>query len=457
MLYKSKIKYCIFCNIVLYYNLYIYVRRLFMTIHNITDGVRLVSVQTEKFKTGSVIFTLATPLDGNISAKAILPFLLHRRCRKYPDFSAFNGILDELYGAGVCAYVTKKGEALLLNIALNAIDDRFSLDGGKVTAQCIELLTDLVFDPIVEDGAFPTDIVEEEKRLLIEKLEAEKNNKRLYALLKCEEIMFANEAYGRHRYGTVESIKELTGKDIYAEWRNLIKTAQMQITMVGSSAPEFVRDILKKKFSRVKREVAPCETEFLPGYPKPNYVSETQNVKQGKLVMGFRTGMRNHDDNLEAMIVAVDIFGGGTYSKLFSVVREKMSLCYYCSAVLNSNKGVVMLQSGIENENEEKAKNEILNQLKEVAAGNFSDDDFSASIKSICDGTLSYNDTPEGLCAWYHASIFRENPLTPEERIEKIRKVDRNQVIRAAKTIMLDTVFMLRGNKDGEEAEDDED
>ena len=425
-----------------------------MTIHEITDGVRLVSVQTDRFKTGRVTFTLATPLDGNISAKAILPYLLHRRSRKYPDFTAFNRVLDGLYGATVSAGVGKIGESLQLSISLSAIDDRFALGDDKVTAQCVELLTDLIFDPIVKDGAFPADIVEEEKRLLIEKLENEKNDKRRYALSRCEEIMFANEAYGRHRYGTVQSIQSLTGKDIYAEWRNLLKTAVMQITMVGSSEPSFVEEILKKKFLSIERSPILCETEFITGYPKPNYVSETQKVKQGKLVMGFRTGMRNNEDNTDAMRVAVDIFGGGTYSKLFSVVREKMSLCYYCSAVLRPDKGVVMIQSGIENENEEKARNEILNQLKEVADGNFSEDDFSASIKSMCDARIGINDTPESLCAWYAARIFKDTPDTPEEAVEKIRRVDRNQVIRAAKTIMLDTVFMLKGIGEVEEDED---
>ncbi len=425
-----------------------------MTIHEITDGVRLVSVQTGKFKTGRVTFTIATPLSGNISAKAILPYLLRRRCRKYPDFSALNRILDELYGATVSAGVLKSGEAMLLNISLSAIDDRFALGDDKVTAQCVELLTDLVFDPIIEGGAFPDDVVEEEKRLLIEKLENEKNDKRRYAFSRCEELMFAGEAYGKNRYGTVESIGELTGKDIYSEWLNLLKTAVMQITMVGSSDPSFIEEILKNKFKSIEREVVRCETEFITGYPKPNYVCETQMVKQGKLVMGFRTGMRSSDDNTDAMRVAVDIFGGGTYSKLFSIVREKMSLCYYCSASLYPQKGIVMIQSGIEDVNEEKAKNEILNQLKEVADGNFTDDDFSASVKSMCDARISVNDTPESLCSWYTMRIFKDEPDTPEEAVENIRRVDRNQVIRAAKTIMLDTVFMLKGSGEGEDDED---
>ncbi len=424
-----------------------------MNIHKIADGVRLVSVQTDKFKTSRVSFTMATPLDGNISAKAVLPYLLHRSCKKYPDFSALNAALDELYGASVSASASKSGETMLLSVSLSAVDDRFALDGDKITAQCVELLTDMIFDPIIVDESFPADIVENEKRLLIEKIEAEKSDKRRYALRKCEEIMFANEAYGKHHWGTVEGISALTGKDIYACWVDLLKSSVMQITMVGSCSDEFVKEILIDKFKNIKRNPVENSTEFVPGYPKPNYVCETQKIKQGKLVMGFRTGMRNSEDNVNAMRIAVDIFGGGTYSKLFSVVREKMSLCYYCSAMLYPQKGVVMVQSGIENCNEEKARAEIVNQLKDVASGNFTDEDFNSSIKSMCDARISMNDTPESLCAWYTARILKENPDSPEEAVDAIRKTDRNQVIRAAKTILLDTVFMLRGSE--EDAEDE--
>ena len=424
-----------------------------MTIYEIADGVRLVSVKTDKFKTSRISFTMATPLEGNISAKAILPYLLHRRCAEYPDFTAFNGMLDELYGAVVSASVVKVGENLILSINMTAVDDRFALNGDKVTDECVELLTKLVFEPIVENGAFPENIVEEEKRLLREKLEAEQNDKRHYAFDRCEQIMFANEVYGKNRLGTVEEIASLTGKDIYLQWLDLLKTAKMQLTMVGSCEPDKICNILTEKFAKIERNPIVRETEFFAGFPKPNYVCETLPVKQGKLVMGFRVGMRNEDDNVYPMKVAVDIFGGGTYSKLFSVVREKMSLCYYCSASLFAQKGVVMVQSGIENDNEEKAKSEILNQLKDVAEGNFTNEVFSSSIKSICDGRLSVNDVPESLCAWYAGQMMRENLISPEEQVERFKAVDKAQVIRAAKTIMLDTVYMLKGNGEGEDDE----
>ena len=428
-------------------------RHLFMIIKNIADGVRLVNIKTDKFKTSRITFTMASPLCGNISAKALLPYLLSRRCAKYPDFTEFKGVLDSLYGAAVSAGVSKQGEAMMLTVSMTAIDDRFALDGDKITKECVDLLTDLIFDPVTDGESFPADIIEEEKRLLTEKLLAQQNDKRRYALDRCEAIMFANEAYGNNCLGTVENIASLTAKDVYAQWLDIIKTAQMQITVVSSCDAEMVTDILTEKLSGKERNPALIETEFVTGAPKPNYVSETQPVKQGKLVMGFRTGMRNADDNADAMRVAVDIFGGGTYSKLFSVVREKMSLCYYCSAMLVRHKGVVMIQSGIENENEEKARKEILNQLGEVAAGNFTNDDFTASVKSLCDSYISYNDTPEELCEWYAAQILKEDPCAPEDMAQRIRSVDRADVVRSAKTIMLDTVFMLKGNGEGDSNE----
>ncbi len=421
-----------------------------MTIFEIADGVRLVNVKTDKFKTSRISFTMATPLSGNISAKAILPYLLHRRCAQYPDFSAFNGMLDELYGAIVSASVYKLGETMLLSINMTAVDDRFALNGDKITDECVELLTKLIFEPIIVDGSFPENIVEEEKRLLIEKLEAEQNDKRHYAFDRCEQIMFANEAYGKNRLGTVEEISALTGKDVYLAWLDLLKTAKMQLTMVGSCEPDMVKKILIDKFSSISRSPVENTTEFFAGVPKPNYVCETLPVKQGKLVMGFRTGMRDDEDNAYPMKVAVDIFGGGTYSKLFSVVREKMSLCYYCSAILFAQKGVMMIQSGIEDVNEEKAKNAILNQLKEVADGEFSNEVFSSSIKSFCDARLSVNDIPESICNWYAMQILKDKPISPQEQVEKFKAVDKAQVIRAAKTIMLDTVYMLKGNGEDE-------
>lgn len=421
-----------------------------MTMQNIAEGIRFCSVKTDKFKTCRVNISLAMPLDKNASSRAILPFMFSRRCAKYPDYTSLNRVLDELYGAAVSAGVLKRGEAQVISFSMSAIDDRFALDGDKVALECTKLLADMIFDPLTEGESFPEDIIEQEKRLLVEAIENEQNDKRRYAMLRCEQLMFADEAYGVNRFGSVEDVKALTPDVVYAAWRDVLEKATVQITMVSSMDPQPIVDLIREKFSEIERHPVEIKTLFVSGLPKPEYISESMPLKQGKLVMGFRTGMRSEDDIMPAMKVAVDIFGGGTYSKLFSVVREKMSLCYYCSAALFNSKGIVMVQSGIEDTNEEKAKNEIINQLRLTAEGEFTDEDFSSSIKSLTDSILGNSDTPEEITAWYASQILRNELKAPETYAKEIGNVDRAEVVRAAKTIMLDTIFMLKSSGEAE-------
>lgn len=421
-----------------------------MTMQNIAEGIRFCSVKTDKFKTCRVNISLAMPLDKNASSRAILPFMFSRRCAKYPDYTSLNRVLDELYGAAVSAGVLKRGEAQIISFSMSAIDDRFALDGDKVALECTKLLADMIFDPLTEGESFPEDIIEQEKRLLVEAIENEQNDKRRYAMLRCEQLMFADEAYGVNRFGSVEDVKALTPDIVYAAWRDVLQKATVQITMVSSMDPQPIVDLIREKFSEIERHPVEIKTLFVSGLPKPEYISESMPLKQGKLVMGFRTGMRSEDDMMPAMKVAVDIFGGGTYSKLFSVVREKMSLCYYCSAALFNSKGIVMVQSGIEDANEEKAKNEIINQLRLTAEGEFTDEDFSSSIKSLTDSILGNSDTPEEITAWYASQILRNELKAPETYAKEIGSVDRAEVVRAAKTIMLDTIFMLKSSGEAE-------
>lgn len=421
-----------------------------MTMQNIAEGIRFCSVKTDKFKTCRVNISLAMPLDKNASSRAILPFMFSRRCAKYPDYTSLNRVLDELYGAAVSAGVLKRGEAQVISFSMSAIDDRFALDGDKVALECTKLLADMIFDPLTVGESFPEDIIEQEKRLLVEAIENEQNDKRRYAMLRCEQLMFADEAYGVNRFGSVEDVKALTPDVVYAAWRDVLQKATVQITMVSSMDPQQIVDLIREKFSEIERHPVEIKTLFVSGLPKPEYISESMPLKQGKLVMGFRTGMRSEDDMMPAMKVAVDIFGGGTYSKLFSVVREKMSLCYYCSAALFNSKGIVMVQSGIEDANEEKAKNEIINQLRLTAEGEFTDEDFSSSIKSLTDSILGNSDTPEEITAWYASQILRNELKAPETYAKEIANVDRAEVVRAAKTIMLDTIFMLKSSGEAE-------
>ena len=159
--------------------------------------------------------------------------------------------------------------------------------------------------------------------------------------------------------------------------------------------------------------------------------------------MGFSCDMYGDDDLSLPLMVMCDIFGGGPYSRLFSNVREKMSLCYYCSASSVRYKGLLTVDSGVEVKNAQKAQDEILNQLEIIKKGEFSDFEFDSSIKSICDSLNTYNDSQNSLDLWYALKINNQNLYSPEDIAEKIKKITKEDVIYAAKGVKLHTVYKL--------------
>lgn len=421
-------------------------------VRTIADGVRLCTEQTDRFKSALITVSMAVPMTANLSANALLVNVLKHSCKKYPDFVKLNQKLDELYGAGLSADFSKNGEAQVLSISISCIDDRFALESGeKITAQCAELLCGMLFSPDVKKGVFNAEAVNEEKRFLLQDIEEEINDKRSYAQVKCVGILCRNELYGKRAYGTKEEIEALTPEDLYGAWQNLLKTSTVMITCVSSDDGSQVEKIFKKGFSKIERQPAGITTEFRTKAGKFRRVEEQFPVNQGKLVLGFRTGKKSKEDSFAAYVLAADIFGGNVYSKLFMNVREKLSLCYYCWARLVSAKGILMVDCGIDTENEQKATDEILAQLHAVCNGDFTDDDIKASIMGMRERWLSM-DSPGSISGWYIAQITDETLYSPEERVAMLEKVTKKEICAAAKRIKLETAYMISA----QEAEEDE-
>ncbi len=416
-------------------------------IKNIAEQVRFVSVETDSFKTGRISVSMALPMDEKMAANSLLIYLLKRSCKEYPDFSLLNGKLDELYGASLSAGVSKIGESQVLSLSLTCLDDRFALTEESIAEQCAELLAGMIFNPNCKNGSFGAENLNAEKRLLIQRIEEELNDKRTYAFNKCIEYMCANEAYGKDKYGTVEEIRDVKMADVYSAWKNMLSTAIFQITVVGGAVDK-VADIFAQKFAKIERNPVKPETVFIQKGRHFNRFEETYPVNQGKLVIGFRAGMQNSRDNLHAITVMNDIFGMGTYSKLFMNVREKLSLAYYCWSRLVAGKGIVLVEGGIDTDKEKKVSAEILSQLSDLRNGKTDPEVLDSSKRSLKE-RYTFT-TPEGICAWYSAQVLQDEIITPESMIEGVEGVTMEQVCDAAKKLSIDTIFMLKAQEEAE-------
>lgn len=425
-------------------------------IHDAEPGFRVCSYHTDRFKTGILSVNLVVPLAGNVAEKSLLPSLLCASCAEYPDLLSLNRRLAELYGAELTPSASKHGENLVLRITMTMIGDRFALDGESISVECARLLCKALFEPNVENGAFRPDEVAREKRIRLDRIEALKSSKRAYAQKQMLELMCADEAYSLSVLGEEEDISALTPEQLYASWQDLLKTAFVQLQVVGDLEVEPITALFREYFDRVEdRHVVRGETVVIPFAKTVKRGEEEQDIAQSKLVMGFRCGMHEPFENYAAMRTFTDLFGGGTYSRLFMNVREKQSLCYYCAARLTAAKGILTVQSGVETENAERAEKEIRKQLDEMKAGGVTAEDLEKSKRSMEDFFLSVFDTPEELDGWLFSQVTDDEFQTPEDLVADMKEVTVEQVIEMANNISLDTVFLLKGTGTGGDGEVD--
>lgn len=416
----------------------------------ICGGVTFHNIGEQRFKTGRLTAAMLLPLSAKTaSANAILPYLLRRSCREYPTFRTLNEKLSSLYGASLQAQVYKLGEAQVLAVSAVGLDDRYTLENESVSGELAELLCSILFDPAFEDDQFRQEDIDQEKRQLMEQIDSEFNDKRIYAQTRCEELMCQGEAFGVSRFGTKEQVEALTGGEIYSAWRRALSSARIELMMVGGSDPQKAVEGFQKAFSQVARkEILPCGTQVISKADRIKEFHDVMDVAQSKLVMGFRSGVAVPDDGVMAMRLMSALFGGTPHSKLFLNVREKLSLCYYCSSSYDRHKGILMVQSGVEQKNIEKAREEILRQLQAVKDGDFSGEDLDAAKMSVANSFRTMSDYLGGLEFWYLGQAFEKNVLTPEQNAETVSKITKEQVIQAAQTVSLDTVYQLTGKEE---------
>ena len=382
--------------------------------------------------------------EKHVSANAVLPHLLAHSSKKYPSLLDINLKLEELYGASAISQSTKLGDKQVLTVAVTGIGNSYIPNSSDNILEVTKLLSEMIFNPDTSENAFKTKNLEQERRQLIEDIESELNDKRTYASKKCTEIMCKNEGFGISATGTVEGAKNLSETSVFDEWKSLLESSHIEIMIIGSCNHKLIFEEFKKRFAEIKRN----ETQILPDKVIKNVeavkeISETMDVVQCKLVMGFRTGIAKPEKEVESVKVMSALLGGTPQSKLFLNVREKLSLCYYCSSSYNANKGILFINSGVQEENISKAKKEILNQIEDIRLGNFTEKELSETKMYLSQAIEKVKDNIGTLNSWYCNQSLDKVRYSPDEMIERISKVQREDVIKAAQNLKLDTVYTL--------------
>lgn len=416
------------------------------------NNLRLHVMPTKQFKTTAISLYIGIPLaEETVTGTALNVHVWRRGNSLYPETKAFRERLDDLYGAGFSFDVSKRGDYQIINIRMDVVNDSFINDQGtSLLNEVLQFLSATVFSSALENGGFRASYVQSEKETLRKKIESVINDKLRYAAERCIEEMCKDEPYRLHPFGNVKDLDRYDALSLYEEYEKLLDRASIDLYIVGDTTLEETLPMVEKLFQNSRTETIAYQPIGKKRWqPQEREVIDQLDVSQGKLNMGLRANVVYADDAYPAALVYNGILGGFAHSKLFVNVREKESLAYYASSRYDGHKGILMIQTGIEISNKDKAETIIREQLEHMKQGQIDEDEMMKTKALIINRLLEMDDSAFDQIGYHFNSVFSNHLRTREELIESIRQVDLSNVVEVANGVQLDTVYFLRDRQGG--------
>jgi len=414
----------------------------------LAPGAHLTEIMDSRSKVSRINLYFILPLSREtLTENALLAFIMRKSCAAYPDPVSFSERLYELYGADFDTDVRKMGDSQILCFSIDFLSEKFSPE-KDLCRMAADFLMEAVFRPRLIGGAFDEKETVLERSGLADIIRSEINYKRSYAVNQMMRTMFAGKPASMSRLGYEEDLAQIDGKRLAEAFYRVLRTAELEVMMLGSSDFSAAIELLQNELAKIEREPL-CHHSCAPiKVGKRRSKEGKMRVSQAKLVMGFGTDIRSGDELLPAMRLVSAMWGGLPTSRLFTVVREKMSLCYHCSCAYDPIRGLLVVDSGIDPANREKAEREILHQLSLLAQGDFTDEEMEEAKLSLLQSYRGIRDSLGSIGQWYFSRIFSNTVVTPEEDAALLHSVTREQFMQAAASLKLDTVYFLGPDPD---------
>ena len=415
----------------------------------IKKGIQAHVIETNKFKTNLFAMFLTVPLNReNITQNALIPAVLRRGTETLKSQEEISIELENMYGATLDCGVEKTGDNQVLKFYLETLNDNFLPNKENLSKKAIELLLDVIFNPLTENNHFKKEYVDSEKKTIKRLIDGRIDNKDMYAYTRCIEEMYKNEPYGLYKYGYIEDLENINEENLYTDYQNLLSIAKIDFFASGELQTDSVISIIEgnqniqKLQEREDTHIVNTEDTEKKKEVQIQTIQDVKDVTQGKLVIGLDIDYYKKDSRY-AMCIYNVILGESATSKMFQNVREKAGLAYSARSTYVRQKNNIFIRAGIEIKNYSKALEIIKEQLEDMKNGKFSDEEIDNAKKYMTSGIKTVQDEQDSEITDYMGQELSKTLLTFEEYMDKINSVTREEILEIAKNIHINTIYFL--------------
>ncbi|WP_251516574.1 MULTISPECIES: EF-P 5-aminopentanol modification-associated protein YfmF [Staphylococcus] len=417
------------------------------------NNIHIKVMPTSKFKTTTIALKFMAPMDSEtMTARSILSKVLIRATKQWPSDKVFSKELSQLYGAYVNSYVSKFKDKHVITFTLELVNEKYLTDKTPLFEKGLNLLKEMIWNPLVNDEAFDETFVTQEKALLTKKLQSIVDNKSQISFLNLLQYMFGEQPYRHLSSGQVDYIPHVTAENLYHTYQSMLQDDFCAVYVVGNVDEQTVKSQVNTYFNLNSKSYAlSLEAPQLQEHQRPQEIEEYDEVDQAKINFGYKLPATFGDTQYFAIAVLNMIFGGDPSSILFNEVREKQSLAYSIHSQIDAKNGYMFVLSGVSVDKVQTAKETVIKEFEKLQQGQFSEDKLELAKKVIISQRQESQDRPKSMIEILNNNILLDEPLTESMIIKEIQQVTKEDVTEVAKQTILDTVYVL--TQGGEQSE----
>lgn len=413
------------------------------------NGMNVHILPTAKFKTTTIVTMIEQALsEENVTKTALLAMVMKRATARFPETKQLREHLDFLYGAIFDVDVMKKGERQILQIYMEVPNEKYLSQESSLLEQAIQFVGDMLARPRVENGAFLEKFVNQEKETLRKRIESLIDDKMKYANQRVTEEMCKGEPFSLLVQGRVKDLPAISGQELYRYFQEITSANPIHMFVVGDVEPHTVVEAIQKQVPLERPAVKPLTIgQTQKQVQDVREVVERLEVNQAKLNIGCRTNITYKDDDYPALLLYNGVLGGFPHSKLFVNVREKASLAYYAVSRLESHKGILMMMSGIDANNYQRAVEIIRQQLDLMRQGSITEEEMSQTKATLSNQFRELLDSARMMIDFTFNGVLSGRKRQLDELLGQINSVTVEDIKRVAEKVKMDTIYLLRDKK----------
>ena len=360
-----------------------------------------------------------------------------------PSVAGASHFLEHLLFKG-----TTTRSALDISAAIDAVGGEMNAFTGKeytcfyarVIDSDFSIAAEVICD-MIKDSLVRSEDVDSERTVVLEEIAMRDDDPSDLVHDLFAETLYGDTPVGRPILGTVDSITNMSRKQVNDYYKKKYLPENLVIAVAGNINHE-----------RVVERVSKLLGEFLDSSAKPAALRPTTKIRakgkgeigliyrkseQANILLGFPSIDRS-DERRFALSVLTSALGGGMSSRLFQEVREKRGLAYsvYASMQQFAGSGILSLYAGCNPEKATEVTSIFRQVLSDLITSGLSDEELERAKGQVAGSmVLGQEDTGSRMVRIGKSELVYGEIKSMDEILSNVRTVNQSAISELAEEI----------------------